>query len=663
LKTAKEIWGTLREIFEGDVSVQRSRLALLKTEVNMFVRKDGESADQVFRRLKSIVLDLRNYGCTWADDNFIKDRFLCAMILTDETMVTMIYQRMDFDQLTPNQIVSSFTTKSLLKTKSKQTHDLVHGINSSNNLALKAKKVASPSKVVEVEDVEEYCEEEDVPSCPANDFEEDVVLLVRKYGGTMGTLGNKGSNNFKGKTFGRRKCYNCDSPKHFVADCPYERREEKSEKLILKKKRFNKFAKRRGDKALVHEEYLSEDEEDGDDDEHKGMAAIAMHSKSSSTSSSLFDSPNENKTIVHRCLMAREVISKSINSKPSPNTTNSLQEESDNECDDDGVDYSEEASLAFMKTLKGESLARFLNMMRSLTERDDYIGNVETLLMEEKERNDLLEQNLLEVENMKASLEETVTSNEIDFVKVNDALELSLEIKHDLLDKIAKLKVDHSELGEEYKLLEKSHKLIKGELITLTESYNQLKASTLKTLATFSPNDACASNSIDYASLLVENKKLKEQLEKGLVSCIQGEKNLNELLSNQKECVAKEGIGFDPSQKKKKNKHKKKKNKKKKHQATPPQQQITFVQEGHKEKEKGKEKVGEEVISKEVAPSSNYAGINNPSYVLMRRNDGYTFAKFVGTNYDDYAWTIWVPKTLVANSLGPIEKWGPKNKA
>src|ERR1041384_2688097 len=85
-----------------------------------------------------------------------------------------------------------------------------------------------------------------------------------------------------------------------------------------------------------------------------------------------------------------------------------------------------------MKTLKGESLARFLNMMRSLTERDDYIGNVETLLMEEKERNDLLEKNLLEVENMKASLEETVTSNEIDFVKVNDALELSLSLTTNL---------------------------------------------------------------------------------------------------------------------------------------------------------------------------------------------------------------------------------------
>src|SRR3954466_15778687 len=176
---AKEIWGTLREIFEGEVSVRRSRLALLKSEVNMFVRKVGETADQVFRRLKSIVLDLRNYGCTWADDNFIKDKFMCAMILTDDTIVTMIHQRMDFDQLTPNQMVSSFTTNSLLKAKSKQTHDLVQGINSTNNLALKAKKTAPPSKFVKVEEVEEYCEDEDGASCPANDFEEDVALLVK----------------------------------------------------------------------------------------------------------------------------------------------------------------------------------------------------------------------------------------------------------------------------------------------------------------------------------------------------------------------------------------------------------------------------------------------------------------------------------------------------
>ena len=46
----------------------------------------------------------------------------------------------------------------------------------------------------------------------------------------------------------------------------------------------------------------------------------------------------------------------------------------------------------------------------------------------------------------------------------------------------------------------------------------------------------------------------------------------------------------------------------------------------------------------------------------MRGEASYTFAKFVGTNYDDYAWTIWVPKTLVANIKGPITKWVPKTK-
>jgi hypothetical protein len=76
--------------------VQRYRLAILKQDVNLFIKKDGESAEQVFRRLKSIVLDLRNFWCTWADDSFIKDKFICAMILTDPT-ITMIHQRPDYD--------------------------------------------------------------------------------------------------------------------------------------------------------------------------------------------------------------------------------------------------------------------------------------------------------------------------------------------------------------------------------------------------------------------------------------------------------------------------------------------------------------------------------------------------------------------------------------
>ena len=96
---------------------------------------------------------------------------------------------------------------------------------------------------------------------------------------------------------------------------------------------------------------MSRDEEDGDD-EKVGMASIAVHSKSSSSTSSLFESPNENKPNTHRCLMAREVISKSTTPKPSSPTPSPSSKELEDEYEDDGVDYSEETSLAFMKTLR-----------------------------------------------------------------------------------------------------------------------------------------------------------------------------------------------------------------------------------------------------------------------------------------------------------------------
>ena len=65
---------------------------------------------------------------------------------------------------------------------------------------------------------------------------------------------------------------------------------------------------------------------------------------------------------------------------------------------------------------------------------------------------------------MKASLEETVTSHEIDFVKVNDALELSLEIKHALLDKIAKLKLFMVNSVRSINSLKRATSSLKGSL-------------------------------------------------------------------------------------------------------------------------------------------------------------------------------------------------------
>ena len=113
----------------------------------------------------------------------------------------------------------------------------------------------------------------------------------------------------------------------------------------------------------------------------------------------------------------------------------------------------------------------------------------------------------------------------------------------------AKLRVDLARLKEEFDILDKAHKVLKGVHASLKESHDQLQVKLTKEKATFPHmvliDNACATNPCcEHVHLVEENAKLKVQLEKGLVSCIQGEKNLNDLLSNQKEVVAKEGSGF-----------------------------------------------------------------------------------------------------------------------
>ena len=106
------------------------------------------------------------------------------------------------------------------------------------------------------------------------------------------------------------------------------------------------------------------------------------------------------------------------------------------------------------------------------------------------------------------------------------------------------LKIGHNKLLKDFEQLEIVHKALTSELSALkgSQGTNQSKDISANTCAT---NPLCVK-----ASLIKENNRFKYQLEKGLVTCIQGEKNLNDLLSNQKRHVGKQGLGFGFSDRK-----------------------------------------------------------------------------------------------------------------
>ena len=87
-----------------------------------------------------------------------------------------------------------------------------------------------------------------------------------------------------------------------------------------------------------------------------------------------------------------------------------------------------------------------------------------------------------------------------------------------------------------------------------------------------------------------------------------------------------------------------------------------FVKEGEGTQKVNRNKVDYGNLKKGKTIPTNTADKLNSSYVLCRASDGHVYARFVGSYDEDIEWAIWVPKTLVSNIKGPIQKWVPKTK-
>jgi hypothetical protein len=96
-------------------------------------------------------------------------------------------------------------------------------------------------------------------------------------------------------------CYNCGKNGHFIAQCPYDRKEEdndKKKKFDKGYKKYKKYTKKPYGKALIGQQWNSSDE--SFESESDDLATIAIKCKASS-SKSLFP-----KLSKHTSPMAKE---------------------------------------------------------------------------------------------------------------------------------------------------------------------------------------------------------------------------------------------------------------------------------------------------------------------------------------------------------------------
>jgi hypothetical protein len=199
-------------------------------------------------------------------------------------------------------------------------------------------------------------------------------------------------------------CYNCGKCGHFIAQCPYERKEDNDKKKKFDKgyKKDKKFTKKKPyGQAHVGQEWNSSDE--SSKSKSDDLVTIAIKGKASS-SNSLF--PNLSK---HTCLMVKEDRKKVKTNAPS--SPKYITSDEDTLSSDNNVSSDDDDSLP-SEVLKNTN-AMIKGLMKQVGVRDELLKKQEELLVKERKRNkELKKLQALEKDKVEKLDQELVQSKE-----------------------------------------------------------------------------------------------------------------------------------------------------------------------------------------------------------------------------------------------------------
>ncbi|KAI5014830.1 hypothetical protein ZWY2020_056220 [Hordeum vulgare] len=343
------------------------------------------------------------------------------------------------------------------------------------------------------------------------------------------------------------------------------------------------------------EEYPPPPAPDDDDDDMVATTTVAIATPSPKNVS-LFNAPNNNH--IAKCLMAKCIDQLTPNIKTNITTSPSLLNCVD---DSDVVELDEHDLDKFLCTIKGQPKKHFLALLEQLGEANDLIESHEETISELQGHSHDYADEIVELSialekerTLRLALEESYND---DCAKLQKELHHVIVLTRMLKSEKDTLGVGHDRLKVEFDTLDKAHKVLKGAHFSLKESHDQLQAKLTEDISTCPPfviiDNACPTNPCcEHVHLVEENAKLKDKLEKGLVSGIQGEKNLNGILSNQKDVVGKEGLGLtSKSKRKRKNRNKQ-----------SPTLMDIFVKEGEGTQESLYDEVKDDIAPVEIEP-------------------------------------------------------------
>jgi hypothetical protein len=230
LEEVKDVWTTLRMAHERSKPMRKAKIDMLEGQLNRFVMFDDETPQDMFNHLKKLVNKAKALGSKkWTDCMLMKHR-MRGYTPMNYNVVALVHQDPAYKRMSSDYVLGRIMNHEMYIEEANHVKNLSKGITTSRKqeIAFKAnKKSKNKQEVVESSSEEE--EEEDSSECD----DEDMALFMKKFKKYIKKK-KFGKGDKKLKTTTKRTCYNCDKHGHFIANCPFERRDDSDDKKNYK---------------------------------------------------------------------------------------------------------------------------------------------------------------------------------------------------------------------------------------------------------------------------------------------------------------------------------------------------------------------------------------------------------------------------------------------
>jgi hypothetical protein len=244
LKSAKEIWDTLKTAHEGDEVTKITKRETIEGELGRFRLRQGEEPQDMYNRLKTLVNQVRNLGSKKWDGHEMVKVILRSLVFLNPTQVQLSRGNPRYTLMTPEEVIGNFVSFELMIKGSKKTNKL------DGSSTPEAQPVAF--KVTEEKKEESTSSRQPIDASKLDN--EEMALIIKSF---RQILKQRRGKDYKPRS--KKVCYKCGKPGHFIAKCPLSSDSDRDNDKKGRRKEKKRYYKKKGGDAHVYREWDSDE--------------------------------------------------------------------------------------------------------------------------------------------------------------------------------------------------------------------------------------------------------------------------------------------------------------------------------------------------------------------------------------------------------------------